>query len=233
MKMSIAIPTWGSYGRGDEFIDDLLRTIEIQTFKEFEVCISDHCKNDMVLNVVNKYKDKFKIKYLKNKKDYGNGPANTNKAIDMCKGEIVKVMFQDDFFYDDEALEKIYTSLNDIDRMWLLCGSNHTNDDGRNFYGDLYPRWNDHLLQGVNTISSPSVLAFKKKVKNRFDTNLTWFMDCEFYYGMGQKYGEPIFYDDVLVSNRLGDHQISAMVQKDRDNIERTETEYCKQKYKL
>ena len=35
-------------------------------------------------------------------------PANTNKAISMCSGDIIKVMFQDDFFYDDEALEKIW-----------------------------------------------------------------------------------------------------------------------------
>ena len=63
-KLSIAIPTWGSYGKGDEFIEDLLRTIEIQTFKDFEVCISDHCKDDMVLKVVKKFSNKFKIKYL-------------------------------------------------------------------------------------------------------------------------------------------------------------------------
>ena len=24
-KLSIAIPTWGSYGKGDEFIEDLLK----------------------------------------------------------------------------------------------------------------------------------------------------------------------------------------------------------------
>ena len=134
--MSIAIPTWGSYGKGDEFIEDLLRTIEIQTFKNFEVCISDHCKDDMVLEVVQKFSEKFKIKYLKNTKDYGNGPANTNKAIDMCSGEVIKVMFQDDFFYDDESLEKIYTSLHNSDRMWLLNGCNHTFDDGWNFVNE-------------------------------------------------------------------------------------------------
>ena len=154
-KLSIAIPTWGSYGKGDEFIDDLLRTIEVQTFKNFEVCISDHCKDDMVLEVVQKFSNKFKIKYLKNTKDYGNGPANTNKAIDMCKGDIIKVMFQDDFFYDDEALEKIYTSLHGSDRMWLLNGCNHTVDDGWNFINEMNPQWNPKLLEGVNTISAP------------------------------------------------------------------------------
>ena len=43
-KMSIAIPTWETNGRGVEFLDDLLRTIEIQNFNDFEV-IARECKN--------------------------------------------------------------------------------------------------------------------------------------------------------------------------------------------
>ena len=42
MKMSIAVPTWESYGKGNEFLDDLFRTLEIQTFQDFEVVVSDH-----------------------------------------------------------------------------------------------------------------------------------------------------------------------------------------------
>ena len=66
MKMSIAIPTWESYGRGNEFLDDLLRTIDIQTFRDFEVVISDKSQDDNLLEVVNQFKDKFKIVYIKN-----------------------------------------------------------------------------------------------------------------------------------------------------------------------
>ena len=45
MKMSIAVPTWESYGKGNEFLDDLFRTLEIQTFQDFEVVVSDHSKD--------------------------------------------------------------------------------------------------------------------------------------------------------------------------------------------
>ena len=101
MRMSIAIPTWECHGRGGEFLDDLLRTIEIQSFKDFEVCISDHSENDDVLNICSQFEDKFKIHYSRNLEDRGNGPANTNAAMDLCTGDIIKIMFQDDFFYDD------------------------------------------------------------------------------------------------------------------------------------
>ena len=232
MKMSIAIPTWESYGKGNEFLDDLFRTIEIQSFKDYEVVVSDHSKNDDLVKVISKFQDKFNLLYVKNENDRGNGPANTNNAIDHCSGDIIKVMFQDDFFYDDEALEKIYNELSNSDKTWLLNGCNHTQDDGNSFYWEMFPRWNDKLLEGVNTISSPSVLAFKNNVKRRFDTTLTYYMDVEFYYGMMYDHGEPILYDDVLISNRVGDYSITTNVShKNRDYYVIKETKYCKEKY--
>ena len=227
-KISIAIPTWETYGRGAEFLDDLLRTIEIQTFKDYEVCISDHSEDKEIFNKVGEFEDRINFCYEKNIHDRGNGPANTNRAIDMCDGDIIKVMFQDDFFYDDEALEKIYNALYNSDKVWLLNGCNHTADHGNSFYWDLYPRFNDKLLDGVNTLSSPSVLSFKKEVKNRFDTNLVHFMDIDFFYGMRENYGDPIFYDDVLVTNRFpNDSSISSNIPKDFSK----ESKYCKEKY--
>ena len=232
MKMSIAIPTWESYGKGNEFLDDLFRTIEIQSFKDYEVVVSDHSKNDDLVKVISKFQDKFNLLYVKNENDRGNGPANTNNAIDHCSGDIIKVMFQDDFFYDDEALEKIYNELSNSDKTWLLNGCNHTQDDGNSFYWEMFPRWNDKLLEGVNSISSPSVLAFKNNVKRRFDTTLTYYMDVEFYYGMNVDHGEPILYDDVLISNRVGDYSVTTNVShKNRDYYVTNETKYCKEKY--
>lgn len=231
MKISIAIPTWECYGRGAEYLNDLLRTIQIQSHKDFEVCISDHSIDDEVLKEVKQFEEKFEIVYAKNKNDRGNGPANTNKAIEMCSGDIIKVMFQDDFFYDTESLEKIHSEFEKNDDMWLVNGCNHTSDDGYNFYWEMYPSWNNNFLEGVNTISSPSVLSFRKEVDNRFDETLVSFMDCEFYYGMNEKYGQPIFLNDVLISNRVGDYQISSNI-KNKAELQSRESEYCKKKYR-
>ena len=230
MKVSIAIPTWESHGRGGEFLDDLFRTIEIQTFKDFEVCISDHSVNDDVLNVVNQFRDKFEIVFRRNIEHRGNGPANTNAAIDLCSSEIVKIMFQDDFFYDDESLEKIVSEFENSDKAWLVNACNHTKDDGHSFYWDFYPQWNDKILHGVNTISSPSVLSIKKEVfeKVKFDTSLVMMMDCDYYYNAREQFGDPIYYHDVLVSNRVHKNQISMLYDKNLQD----EVNYCLEKYR-
>lgn len=234
MKISIAIPTWECYSRGQEFIGDLLRTIEIQTFRDFEVVISDHSVDNKLVEIVDKFKNKFEINYFKNNNDRGNSSSNTNTAINKCSGEIIKVMFQDDFFYDDEALEKIHNHFTE-DVKWLLCGSNHTNDDGYNFYWDLYPKWNDDIIKGINTIGSPSVLSARREVfgKNKFDTNLVMMMDCDFYYNLKKTYGDPVYYNDVLVTNRVHEHQISQKFysqKKYNENFQK-EINYCLKKH--
>jgi len=235
MKISIAVPTWESYAKGSEFIDDLLRTIEIQTFKDYEVCISDHSKDNEVHDKVKEFEDKIDILYIKNEEKRGNGPANTNKSIDMCSGDIIKVMFQDDFFYDDEALEKIHNEFENSDKMWLVCGSNHTQNDGHSFYWDLYPKWNDDIISGVNTISSPSVVAVRREVFNqiKFDETLVMMMDCEFYFHTKKLFGDPIYYNDILVSNRVHSNQISSRYLNSSDPKEKLskEVNYCKQKH--
>lgn len=236
MKISIAIPTWESHGRGKEFLDDLLRTIEIQTFKDFEIVISDHSVDNSLLDVVYQFKDKFQISYFKNEDKRGNGPFNTNRVISKCSGDIIKIMFQDDFFYDDESLQKIYNCFaKDIN--WLLCGSNHTINDGHNFYWDLYPSWNDNILKGTNTLGSPSCLSFKKHLfeKVKFDENLVMLMDCEYFYSLRKEFGDPYYLNDVLITNRVHKNQISLRYCDNNDyrqNIE-NEIEYCLTKHSI
>ncbi len=76
------------------------------------------------------------------------------------------------------------------------------------------------------------VVLFTGKCILDFDTKLTYFMDVEFYYGMKEDYGDPILYDDVLISNRVGDYSVTTNVShKNRDYYVREETKYCKEKY--
>ena len=233
--MSIAIPTWEAHGRGKEFLNDLLSTIEIQTLKDYEVIVSDHSKHHELKILSDEYTNKgMNIKYVRNVENRGNGSFNTNKSIDFCEGEIVKVMFQDDFFYDDQALEKIYNSLTESDKDWLVCGCNHTQTDGRDFYWTLMPKWNGDLLQGVNSISSPSVLAFKNgKVKERFDENVVMMMDCEMYYRLDKVHGQPEYLYDDLITNRVHEGQISMQKYKSSGFAEfmKKEVGYCFNKH--
>ena len=113
---------------------------------------------------------------------------------------------------------------------------NHTRTDGRDFYWTLMPTWNNELLKGVNSISSPSVLAFKReKVTERFDENLSMMMDCEMYYRLDKVHGQPVYLHDDLISNRVHDEQISMQKYKSKGFAEfmKNEVRHCYEKHDL
>jgi len=209
MKISICIPTWEQYGRGVEFLKNNFEVLLSQTYKNFNVIISDHSKDDNIKLLCDEYSNHFEIKYFKNKNFLGNGPANTNNAIINADGDVIKIIFQDDYLYDEKALELTSNEFENNECMWLVCGCNHTHNDGLSYTNEMIPYWNDAIKKGVNTISSPSVLSFRNDKPCLFDENLTMLMDCDMYYQLYVRYGLPTILPKYLVTNRIHKHQIS------------------------
>lgn len=229
LKISVCIPTWEQGGFGQKYLQELLSSILMQTTERLEVVISDHSKDDKILELLPSFESYLDLNYIKFSEKFGNSPANTNNAIKYAKNDIIKIMFQDDFFYDKRALELILTEFESDDCKWLVTGSNHTNDDGKTITNSMTPYWNDSILFGVNTISSPSVLAFRKNLNCVFDEELTMLMDCDLYYQLYCDYGLPIILNKALVTNRLHPNQISSWYDKDISD----EIKYIKHKYNL
>ena len=215
MKISICIPTWEQYGRGVEFLKNNFEQILKQTYRNFNVIISDHSKDGNIKSICDHYSSQIEIKYFKNENHLGNGPSNTNNAIINADGDIIKIIFQDDFLYQDNALDLIVKEFEDKDCNWLVSGCNHTHDDGKSFSNFMVPYWNNKIATGTNTISSPSVLSFRNDKPCLFDEELTMLMDCEMYYQLYIRYGLPKIITDCLITNRMHQHQISSLYNKD------------------
>jgi glycosyltransferase involved in cell wall biosynthesis len=222
-RFSICIPVWEQHGFGLQYLKDLIHSIQIQNFQNYEIVISDHSVTDDIYKFVTTLKN---IKYVKNFSNRGNGVHNLNKSLISASGEIIKIMFQDDFMFDRRCLEKFDKVFLKEETKWAVCGCNHTKD-GVNFDRFMAPAWNDKLLEGVNTISSPSVLAFRNENIELFDINLTMLMDVEYYYRMDKKHGLPVMIEDCLVTNRCHENQISSRYSGNLDE----EIKYCKEKY--
>ena len=89
MKVSVAVPTFEYYGRGVEVLDDMFRTISIQTLRDVEVVISDHSINDDIHDYCEENEYNLNIKYVRNEEGRGSPAINTNNALDNCSGEII------------------------------------------------------------------------------------------------------------------------------------------------
>lgn len=204
MKVSICIPCYEMNNLGATFLHFNLTKILFQTYDNIEVIISDHSKDDSILNICRDFSNKgLEILYIRNENMIGNSSANLNEAIKSAKGDIIKVIFQDDFLYHDRSIEDIvneYKKDNNI--KWLVTSCCHT-ENGSMYYNYMDPKYTENILEGNNRISSPSVLSFiNSDDKLLFDPEFVWLMDCDYYYRMYQKYGLPFYLKSINVVNR-------------------------------
>jgi len=227
MRVSFCIPTYESKGKAQRYLFDIFYALSHQTNKDFNVWISDHSKTDVVLEACKEYANEFEINYVKNEDKRGQISANTNCALHHADGEILKVMFQDDFILTKNLVEELDKAF--VDGVnWAVTGFAHTIDDGHSHYNPKIPEYNDRLLEGVNTLSSPSILAMRNGIDEYFDEKLTMLMDCDMYYRLYKYHGDPAVLTDYHISNREHQNQ----TQRTYEHLIPTEIDYLKEKHK-
>jgi len=206
------MPTYETFGRGCEFLEFQFEKFINQTFKDFEVVISDHSNNNDIKKLCERYSDKLSIVYIHNPLQRGSLSHNTNNAINNCKGKIIKILFQDDFLFDENSLQKINDSFS-IDTNWIVSSCEHVADKGTEFYNKVIPRYSEEITSGVNTIGNPSVVAFRNLEDNvLFDEKMTWTVDLDYYKRMHNRHGVPKVIEDTIVVIRIWDRQLTNLI---------------------
>jgi glycosyltransferase involved in cell wall biosynthesis len=229
MRISVVIPTYEFNGHGISLLDKQFDIFKSQTFKDFQVVISDHSKNNDIEEYCSVNKFNLDIKYIRNDKDRGNFTANTNCGIKNSDGEIIKILYQDDFLYDAESLRRTSDVFGE-NINWAVSPCVHTSD-GRTFSPVFTPRYNDKIHEGINTISCPSVLSIRNlEGIPLFDERLLWLMDVDYYKALFDKFGLPAIMKDVTVCVRQWENQLSKIIS---DDVKNHEHYLVLEKYKL
>jgi hypothetical protein len=217
---SIAIPSYGYDGKGVEFLNDSFEIMSNQTFKDFEVVISDHSIDDTIKNVCNDWKDKLNIKYFRNEHGRGMISPNINVAMRHCNGKWIKILFQDDFLFNEESLQIQANALQENEEIkWLMTTFYHSND-GKTFYRLFQPIWNDLIWTGNNTMGCPSGMTIKNKDLIFFDESINWLMDVEYYKRMFDKNGYPTILNEITYVNRTWGARLSDTISEELKNEE-------------
>lgn len=240
-KISVAIPAYIKNSSQIIFLKDALDSILNQTFKDYEVVITDHSIINDIEELCEQYFDKMKIIYLKNFYDRGIPTKNANCTLKYCSGEYIKILHIDDFFVNSKALEKIINNLDSTGKKWLVNGFNHTYN-AINFFDERVPKYTEHLLLGNNLMGGPSNVTIRNDCKLYFDTNITMGIDVEYYHRMRMNYGMPLILKDILTTSRIRNDRVSAQSSSQFDIIIETEegswnniqseVNYLKQKHK-
>jgi glycosyltransferase involved in cell wall biosynthesis len=213
-KISICIPT---YNR-PHLISQLLDSVFMQSYKNFEIIITDNSDNFETRDLlINKYKDQ-RISYTKNEKNLGMD-GNTLRALSYVSGDFFTFTPDDDLWIDKDKLAKQIKFLNEFPEI-PICFSNvvHINYDGskHNQQFKLKPK----ASNSCEIIDSSSLLLTNK---NRYFINIltavmreellnifreSWIFGSEEYFmwylgGTGQKLG---FCYTATVAHRDGEH---------------------------
>lgn len=221
-KVSICIPT---YNNVDE-VERLLKSIDGQEYKDYEVNISDDSTNDEIENLVRRYD---KVNYIHNKKPLGH-IFNWNAAIKMAKGEYIKIMFSDDWFTDAQSLGG-FAALLDADEKAMLAfsGSRQVMLDGQNINAmqhvtkehqrTSYDRYAPaEYIDGLksdyrflflsNQIGAPSATIYRRGSSlTLFDEKSNWASDMFLYFDLLQRSEVFAYTQKPLVSIGVHEHQ--------------------------
>ncbi len=161
---------------GSFFLWRLVQSLMMQSFKDYELVITQE----------------------------GLMARNTNAAIKKARGEIVKILYMDDYFAHNDSLKLIVDSFKP-ETQWVVTGCLH--DDGESKGNAHLPSYSQDIHTGNNTIGSPSVLAFRREECLYFDENLSWLLDCDLYSRYYETYGLPTILKDLNVVIGIGEHQ--------------------------
>lgn len=106
--VSVIIPMYNA----EDFIGICLESLFVQTFKNFEVIVVDHCSTDNSYNTAESYLEKFgengqQLNILKLKSNFGNACVPRNEGLKISHGKYIYFMDADDLVVDN-ALETLY-----------------------------------------------------------------------------------------------------------------------------
>lgn len=183
-KVSICIPTYKQPALFQRALDSVFK----QKYKDYEIIITDDTPDESVERIVDKYKRRKNIFYIRNKERKGS-PGNWNECLKYTKGEYIKFLHHDDWFMNENSLGEFVKLLDDhpesnfafsgamnYDSQDKVTYQHYANDD------QIQKQKKDftYIILG-NFIGAPSATIYRSKVNKLFDLKLKWLVDIDFY----------------------------------------------------
>lgn len=181
--ISVCIPAY----KNKAFVERLLKSIAEQSFKDYEVVLSDDSPDNELELVCNKYATLFPLQYFKNKIALGT-PENWNFAISKAKGSWIKMMHHDDWFANKQSLQFFANAaLNNPGIGFIFSGYDEVQDN-KTERRYIISSAEETLLKKsplnifkANFVGSPSTTLIKNDSKEWYDKTIKWVVDFEYY----------------------------------------------------
>lgn len=215
---------------GERFLVEYLCALSYQTFKNFEVVVTDQSNDSSLKDICNTFSHILNIKHVYNRGGIKTAASNVNFGIKNATGKLVKLLYVDDFFVNPEALLKIKAAFDlNTESKWLISGFTCCNEDRTIYYNERQPWYGNKYVNGDNITGNPSNYTVRRECALEMDEELLWIVDGEYFYRSYYHYGDPIMLNDTLVCFR--DHGDSAFKKPELKELDSKERQYCKDKF--
>lgn len=214
--ISICIPAY----KNVEFLERLLDSIAMQTFRNYEVIITDDSPSAEVEQLSKSYASAFPLHYYKNTPAHGM-PANWNTAIEKAHGEWIKIIHDDDWFASPDTLQQFADAAAGNSNKFIFSGyQNIYFDQDRKTEQMGFPLSRKQkilqepmLLMADNIIGPPSVCMVHKSLNALYDVRLRWRVDIDYYINILQKERDFTFIPQYLINVGINKDQVTKYTQ--------------------
>ena len=201
----------------EKFVIEDLNSVINQTYKNFELIIVDDCSTDNSVSIIEKWLiDKPKIKFIANKKNFGN-TKSFNLAFKLSKGEFIIDFAADDILYPNFINFLSYKfETSTFKNLAIVYGNLELIDENKKHIAYYFPvnenlkRLNPEpigdiyigLLNLDNNVCSVSSM-FKRSIYeefNGYDESLAY-EDYDFWIKVSRKYNFD-FIDEIIMQKR-------------------------------
>ncbi len=188
--VSVIIPTFNR----TKFFKEALESVLNQTYRNFEIVVSNDGSNDETENLIQPYLEKYTcIKYFRNKGFTSHDNWNFLRAYNNPDAEYVNWLMDDDLFYPRkfEVMVEIYRNNPDVSLVTssksfinaegFVGGSTQKFNDGKNLKlsGDEAAKL---LFSANNYIGEPTTVSIRKKFLR--DNDLNWNEDEKGFFSL-------------------------------------------------
>jgi glycosyltransferase involved in cell wall biosynthesis len=217
--VSICVPTY----RQPVFVSRLLDSIIAQQYKHIEVILSDDSLDDSIAKVAQTYASKLPIRYYPHDPAL-KSPRNWNFALDQAAGDYLMLIHQDDWLHDPHAIQQYLDTFEINPHLdFVFCRNTAITPEGKIIVLQTFP-WliktiqkDPYHLVRSDVIGPPSNVMLRKSVRVRYDEELVWLVDVDYYVRLIEAGHHYAYIDKHLVSIGLHEDQMTNFC---RDNTD-------------
>ena len=170
---------------GEKYIEQTIKSVVNQSFRNFEYIVIDGKSNDSTLNIIKKYRSKIDIVISQKDKNLWDA---VNKGIKLSKGEIIGWISSDDT-YTSNALKIVYNYFSNNKKIDFLFGSVKKKDwvdkKKKKIYHGFHPKKINYKFNIYPSTSGGFFIKKKSHLKLGFyNTDLYYLSDYDLFYRM-------------------------------------------------